>query len=310
MENNNNEFSLSSSQMDELKINIVDTLNKLLPSVIENVLSIVLEKTKEITDEFLSNHRTTNTPVDKKEKKYLVKKNRESWNVLLDKREEVFYKQHRTERILNLYDECLEKEDLYIPRKFRQDNTFIHSPEELDIIKNLELQKFETECKILRIRNENFSTDLDKIDEEIQETINKSTSDTNVQLSLSEDFKIFVKKDTDRIISKWNTKIESTRKAFLKDQEERQRKRSQRNLRNTQEVPTPHHDEQNVEAEITTIPETQLLANTTTVPETQQEPDFTIIPETQQRPNNYNSESELRTNSKNIYRPRQTRRKK
>ena len=61
--------------------------------------------------------------------------------ILLDKREKVYYQFHRTDWLLGLYSECMADENLYIPRKFRQDKTHRMNESETNVIKKLEHQR-------------------------------------------------------------------------------------------------------------------------------------------------------------------------
>ena len=92
---------------------------------------------------------------------------------MLDKRERIYYKLTRCERLLDLYGECLQQEPLYIPkpRKFRNDKYHVMSTSEYACIQKFELQRLQSECEILKIRRDNFSDNLSNLDQEIDDFV-------------------------------------------------------------------------------------------------------------------------------------------
>ena len=75
----------------------------------------------------------------KQEAEHFIYSNSKLWSDLLQKRKYFVYKFTRCERLLDLYGECLQEEPIYIPRKFRNDKTYVTSQEELNVVRKNDL---------------------------------------------------------------------------------------------------------------------------------------------------------------------------
>ena len=93
------------------------------------------------------------------------------FNDMLDKREEILYKWTRYKELFDLYRECLQQEPPYIPRKFRNAKYHVMSSEEYACIQAFQLQRFRSECDILRIRRDTLTQKLINGDKEIDDFI-------------------------------------------------------------------------------------------------------------------------------------------
>jgi len=111
MESMNNK-SLSETLIKEIQDAIVEKIKSLIPTIIEPIVKEVISKSNTLTQ---SNTNVNDTEkFDKKEEKRITDNNRAEWNNLLDKREKLFWQHHRTVRLLDLYLECMAKEEIYI----------------------------------------------------------------------------------------------------------------------------------------------------------------------------------------------------
>ena len=72
----------------------------------------------------------------------------------------------RCDKQILLYNECLEEESGYIPRKFRNGKVYIMNEQEKKIYNKLALEKLKTEMEILTNRREHFRNNLDTTDKE------------------------------------------------------------------------------------------------------------------------------------------------
>ena len=63
----------------------------------------------------------------KQEAERFIYSNNKLQSDLLQKRKDFVYKFTRCERLLDLYGECLQEEPMYVPRKFRNDKTYVTS---------------------------------------------------------------------------------------------------------------------------------------------------------------------------------------
>ena len=260
-------LDLTTEQRNDLQNIIMEQIKQILPSLVDNIILVIIKKAKEIT---------TDKTFSETDKSSIIKENREKWNKTLDKREDLFYKYHHTTRLLDLYTECLEQDELYIPRKFRQDNTHISNPAESPVIRKLEFQRFQAECEILRIRRDNFNSDIQQLDQNIKEEINNTTTNTDLQTVLINSYESFCKKDIQQITNKWNKKIQSLKKAFQEDRKQYNIKRQSRD-HNTNKHLNPKTNE-NTDND-TIIPDTQDSTEINTVTNTLNTSE--VIPETQ-----------------------------
>ena len=62
------------------------------------------------------------------------------------------YKFTSCERLLDLYGECLQEEPTYIPRKFRNDKTYLTSQEELNVVRKNDLNNLQSDRETLNLR--------------------------------------------------------------------------------------------------------------------------------------------------------------
>ena len=215
-----NNFALTKQQQEEIQNIVVEQIKMLLPSIIENMIPLIVSKTKELTNIHLERHYniTSDNSNYEKEKRKIIDSQRKDWNISLDKRENLFWKHHRSSRLIELYTDCLNKEEIYIPKKFREDKRHIRDQEESPVIKQLELQRFQAEHEILRIRMKNFELDLSHLDNEVKNSIIESTSNVTLQEHLFQKYQHFCQIDVNRITTIWDKKIESLKKSFQEDE--------------------------------------------------------------------------------------------
>ena len=79
------------------------------------------------------------------------------------------YKFKRCERLLDLCKEWLQEDPMYIPRKFRNDKTYVTSQEELNISRKSYLNILKSECEILKLRKNNLLENIANQDKILEE---------------------------------------------------------------------------------------------------------------------------------------------
>ena len=160
-------------------------------------------------------------------------------------RENIFYKFARCEHLLSLYNDCAQEEPLYIPKKFRSDKFHIRSEKERSVLTKMEIQRFQTECELLRIRRDDFTKKLFDIDLEIEKFISNSKLSAEAQVSIGKRWNKLINEDITRINNKWSKKIKSVTSAFETDKlslKKTQKKRiSDSNATNINQTVTPSH---------------------------------------------------------------------
>ena len=255
---------LNPAQIELIKETIVTQLNAILPDIIESIKSNIISKSKEVIEiHFKDNIDISyNKNINVED---IINKNRQSFNKLLDKREDLFYKNHRYNRLLDLYTECMESEELYIPRKFRNDDTHYMNQNESTVYRKLELQRFQAECEIYRIRRDNFKSDLKKLDEQISQTIKETTINIEQQTIIREQFDKYINQDVERISKRWDTKIDSLQLAFKKDKIEHYSNKNSKTNREYCDIPTSDNSKHSTETTPTlqNTPQNEIEENNT-----------------------------------------------
>ena len=203
-------------QLLKIKEIVVESINTLLPKILKEVTPLIIQTSKNIINKELSstNHVTVKE-VDIQDEFY--KHHHLEWNKLLNHRENLFYKHERNDQLLELYEECLAEEPIYIPRKFRNDKYHVNTVEERNIVMKSNIQKLQSECEILKLRRDNFASDIIKQDEKIGNFINNVSSNTCLKNELNKIHNEEINRDMQRIKTQRNKKNISTKEAFKRD---------------------------------------------------------------------------------------------
>ena len=162
---------LSDEQFNSLNINIAENIKKCIPEIIETITPIILDKLDTHLKQF-SNIENRNTELSftdvKQEAEHFIYSNNKLWCDLLNKRKDFVYKFTRSERLLDLYGQCLQEEPMYIPRKFRNDKTYVTSDEELNVVRKNDLNNLQAECEILKLRRNNLLENIANQDQKLE----------------------------------------------------------------------------------------------------------------------------------------------
>ena len=128
----------------------------------------------------------------------------------------------------------MEAEPIYIPRKWRNDNYHVMTERELNVLTNLELKRFQTECEILRLPRDDFKQRTDHIDKDITEFIEKENISSESKKWLLKRWEECIEEDKNKIVKKWEEKLRGTRIQFEKDKVFIERHRTERIKRSTE----------------------------------------------------------------------------
>ena len=144
------------------KINVIKSIMAVLPEILLELIPLIIEKSEALINENITKGLETcrrylpdNLNVNKEVNSF-IRRNNDHWQKELEKRKDVYYKFTRSDQLILLYNECLEEEPIYIPCKFRNDNTFTMNEQEKNIYIKLDLTKLKTEMEILTTRREYF----------------------------------------------------------------------------------------------------------------------------------------------------------
>ena len=211
--------------MDTLKLVLKEKILELIPTLMKEITPDIIRCAKDSIETFVLDNDllqetvkqtlvTTQEEVDN-----FVNSFRWICNEKLKERDNNFWKYSRCDRLLSLYNECLQAEPMYIPKEYRNDRYHVMSKQELNIVTKMDLKRFQGECEILKCRREEFLSRVKSIDEEYQKMIDESNVSQNASQKLVDRWQNLIKEDMEKVNSKWDKRIESTKKAFQKDKE-------------------------------------------------------------------------------------------
>ena len=191
MPNNENiqkPIKLSESQMESIKQAVLNSVLNILPSLIKDLAPKIMESAekiiKENLDEFMPPALETlqlTSPTAKDEARSFEELNKQKLNNKLKYRNHVSWKLTRDNELSKLYSDCLKQSPPYVPRKFRGENTFKGSEEEVAIYQKLAEQRLSAEIEVLNIRGEKNREEVTKIDEETFQFFESKESHAIVQ---------------------------------------------------------------------------------------------------------------------------------
>ena len=148
---------ITNDLMDTLKKVLVEKITELIPNILKEVTPNIISHTKVIIESYVvENSESLRESLAKTDNdvKDFNKNNAAFIDSSLSEREKEYYRFSRCENLLNLYNECLEEDPPYVPKKFRSDNYHVKSEAELKIVDNIDLERFKGECNILNVRKQ------------------------------------------------------------------------------------------------------------------------------------------------------------
>ena len=146
----------------------------------------------------------------KQEAEHFICSHNKLWSHLLQKRKDFVYKFTRCEWLLDVYRECLQEEPMYIPRKFRNDKTYLISKEELNIVRKNDL-------KILKLRKNNLLENIANQDKILEEKLREGKINQQVKKENLFYWHCDVTNDVENVNEKSDTKILEMTKAYEED---------------------------------------------------------------------------------------------
>ena len=194
----------------DIKEVIRETVLEVLPETMRielpNILVDISERTRLIEK----------AKVDAKE---YMNKNPSKFIEVFKKRNKLFQGYARCKNLTNLYDECLQSNPVYIPRKFRDDKFFVRDEEELEIVKVRFMGKFQSEYNLLKKRQRDFATAVNAEDDIIYNLIDHCGVPDSVKTEIANVWEQDVKADEEKISQQWVTNIRGMKIAYEKDKQ-------------------------------------------------------------------------------------------
>ena len=201
---------------------LLNMIERQLPRIVDALAPQIMELLKgkiEIQPNIQPITSTMTQAEIKQEFDGFVRHNRNFINEKLVEREKLYYTMARYECYLDLYGECLQEEPVYIPRKFRNDKYYVHSNDELNSVQKFELQRFQSECEIFRIRRDNTTNEIFAIDKEVSDLIAGKEMSREAKELAEQRYTKCIGEDIFKVDQKWEKKIKGVRTAYINDQE-------------------------------------------------------------------------------------------
>ena len=214
---------VASDILDSLTIALKEKITEFIPNLLKDLTPEIVNLARSSIEDYIINndllqHSVRDSLISYEEEVSTFTKNfAPTMNEQLNLREDAYWKFTRCERLLGLYNECMNSEPAYVPRKFRKDKFHVMSKEELDIVNKMELKEMQLQCEILTCRREEFlkrCSDIDKVVEDIVKKSNMSEKATQNRIAR---WHFIVKEDVETIHKKWDTQINGMRSSFEKD---------------------------------------------------------------------------------------------
>ena len=203
-----------------VKETMLQCIDKWLPQIAEEITPIILQKTKELVKQNIL--MKINSNIDKQnalsEGLIIMERNPNLWRGLLHRRADCYSKLARVASLLTLYKEGLLEVPIYVPYKFRQDETYVKSQDVLEQMYKMNVQRLQSEITTLEIKLDDMRKEINNVDAEILHEVRHLSSDETVINVIKRDIKEKVLKDTIRINEECETKAQIRRQKYKEDQ--------------------------------------------------------------------------------------------
>ena len=113
----------------------------------------------------------------------------------------------RCEWLLHLYGEYLQEEPMYIPRKFRNDKTYVTSQEELKVVRKNDLNNLQSECEILELIKNNLLENIANQNKILEEKLREGKINQQIKTEILFFWDCDVTKVIENVNKNWDTKI-------------------------------------------------------------------------------------------------------
>ena len=131
-------------QRNNLKIKkiILENVLKVLPEILNDIFPVIMDKVSDIIKTNIKEYVPTSCLTSRhdnnvKELEEFMSANNATWSNFIEKCKDEFYRYTQYDSLLNLYNDCLAEELMYIPGKFRQDSIHTMNDGKSNYMKNL-----------------------------------------------------------------------------------------------------------------------------------------------------------------------------
>ena len=152
----------------------------MVPEIIKEITPVIMQIFKEVTPVVVESTRQFCSELTNSEEIKLQhanifadfkKRHKLNFDELMGKRSSLHKRALTLEWQLQLFEEYLSRETIYIPKVYRKDDYFVHDEEELASVKRFEEARFRSEVEIMTRRKNHMMQEMAKIDESVKKTI-------------------------------------------------------------------------------------------------------------------------------------------
>ena len=118
---------------------------------------------------------------------------------------------------IDLYDECLSENPVFVPRKFRNDNRHCLSKDERDVVDKISIQKLKGETEFLQCRRDEFRRRIKNGDSNFTSFVRNNIPNEDVFQEVMTVWNSALRVDEEKVDELQIKKTESLRKAHQKD---------------------------------------------------------------------------------------------
>ena len=244
-------YSFTKQQCDEIvndaKKLVTDAIQRVIGDVVavvaDNIANSIitsLEQRNKITSNTNNNILVEDSILEDESEEAAIKfidENSERISTELQGRNQQYSNFVNTVATIDLFDEYLSEDPIYVPRKFRSDNRHCMTPDEREVVNRLSEQKFRHQIEILQHRRDEFRRRIKNGDETFNRFVRDNITDEEILYEVMTIWKTAIKVDEEKVDEIQIKKTESIRAAHQKDRDSRLQKPDNQQNEPTQKTP-------------------------------------------------------------------------
>ena len=224
----------TSVQMQQLSVMMFDQMaSQLLPKLFDEMTTFcTTDLLPKMKDDFSSaaetilqqtkqelRERTFKSQCSKQDAMKFMTDNKESFNKYEALRDSAFWSATRYYELTKLYQECLDENPVYVPRKFRRDKYHVVSADELSILKQREVNDLKSEIDLFRLREERNRKKIELQDDLVAILVNEKVQNPYLKEEILRTWNQNNREEMERVNEVWKKKISGMKKGYVKDKE-------------------------------------------------------------------------------------------
>ena len=209
---------LSTADRELIKAEVIKAITEVLPDILVEAFPDVMGR---ILPNIISAMETkTRSHIEVRQEAERVMSNYQTEIKGFAKRRKKFFQQHERCVSLNrLYDECLEEQPPYIPRKFREDKFHVMDQEELEIVNRRSMANLRCQYDILSKRKRDFANKVNEEDDRMYQLVETLDIPGETKVEIINIWQKDTKNEESKVTQDWIRKVGEMKIAYEKDKE-------------------------------------------------------------------------------------------